>query len=72
MQDIISRHIIKAPLLNNNKSSTSNLSKTRIIDITINYIAIDMKESFQIRKVEQGISRWLSLLTTFMIMARPV
>lgn len=71
-QDTISRPTIRALRLNSSSSNTFSsskiLSKTRIIDITINYIAIDMKEeSIQIRK-QMAISRWLSLLTTFTIM----
>jgi hypothetical protein len=48
-------------------SSNNIISKTRIIDITINYIAIDMKA--QIRKVwvVEATSKWRSHLTTFMI-----
>ncbi len=61
--DITMPYITRAPQLSNNRIS----SKTRIIDITINYIAIDMKD--QVRKQEEVVvkSRWLSLQTTFMI-----
>ncbi len=62
MQDTTLQHITRVL-----QSSNSSISKTRIIDITINYIAIDMKAQVRKVRVEEATSRWRSLLTTFMI-----
>lgn len=53
--------ITRVPQLSNN-----SISKTRIIEITINYIAIDMKARIQRLKEVVATSKWLSHLTISM------
>lgn len=55
--------ITRVPQLSNN--NTRSISKTRIIEITINYIAIDMRA--RIQRI-RATSKWLSHLTISMIM----
>jgi hypothetical protein len=61
MQSNTRPHITRVPPWN-----SKSISKTRIIDITINYIAIGMKA--QVQTVLKDTSRWLSRQTTSMIL----